>query len=334
MIHELRIKCPSCGLILDVRNSKHEAVKTITCPGCKKQLAIDFQEKPAPKPIPPLYYGEMSITLHEGLNPVPIPDCAHLEINVVRISDGGCKCIVHSLSADFPVTVNGTKLELGDRALLDVGDQLRIGNTTLVYGKAIKKEDAPISKGRLLGDDSYPKKKRHINKWLVGILSMLIATIAIFLIYQYWPKKDIAQPVAVVDRQGDSLEVVDTPTIEQDVPQTPATREVTPPTPTTRVVTPPAQVTTVETKPSYSNMSDYDLELQVRNDVAAQYELGKRLVARGDSSQIVLGINYLKMAMHNGSSDARQALQNTFNRLEQKAANGNRVAENILREQR
>lgn len=38
----LRIKCPSCGIVLEVRNSKNEKVKKITCPNCQKQLAITF----------------------------------------------------------------------------------------------------------------------------------------------------------------------------------------------------------------------------------------------------------------------------------------------------
>ena len=108
MIDQLRIKCPSCGLFLDVTNSRHEAVKAITCPGCKKRLTVDFQEKPAPKPITPFYYGEMPIALQEGLNQVPIPDCAHLEINVVRLSDGGSKCIVRPLSAE-PIVQSGQR---------------------------------------------------------------------------------------------------------------------------------------------------------------------------------------------------------------------------------
>ena len=37
-----RIKCPSCGVLLDVRNSQNEAVKMITCPQCKAQLRVMF----------------------------------------------------------------------------------------------------------------------------------------------------------------------------------------------------------------------------------------------------------------------------------------------------
>ncbi len=37
-----RIKCPSCGVVLDVRNSKNESVKQISCPKCKVGLEVIF----------------------------------------------------------------------------------------------------------------------------------------------------------------------------------------------------------------------------------------------------------------------------------------------------
>lgn len=37
------IKCPSCGVVLSVRNSKNEAVKLITCPQCKAKLSVKFR---------------------------------------------------------------------------------------------------------------------------------------------------------------------------------------------------------------------------------------------------------------------------------------------------
>lgn len=39
-----RIKCPSCGVLLDVRNSQNESVKLITCPQCKAQLKVNFSQ--------------------------------------------------------------------------------------------------------------------------------------------------------------------------------------------------------------------------------------------------------------------------------------------------
>ena len=43
-----RIKCPSCGVVLDVTNSKNESVKQITCPKCKAVLEVKFPPQQAP----------------------------------------------------------------------------------------------------------------------------------------------------------------------------------------------------------------------------------------------------------------------------------------------
>ena len=39
-----RIKCPKCGVVLEVKNSKNEEVKQITCPKCKTPLKVTFQK--------------------------------------------------------------------------------------------------------------------------------------------------------------------------------------------------------------------------------------------------------------------------------------------------
>ena len=43
-----RIKCPKCGVVLDVINSKNETIKQITCPSCSSALQVKFelQEEP------------------------------------------------------------------------------------------------------------------------------------------------------------------------------------------------------------------------------------------------------------------------------------------------
>lgn len=38
-----QIQCPNCGVILDVRNSKDETLKIITCPQCKATLRVKFR---------------------------------------------------------------------------------------------------------------------------------------------------------------------------------------------------------------------------------------------------------------------------------------------------
>ena len=46
-----RIKCPKCGVVLEVKNSKDEAVKLITCPKCKVKLQVKFQPQPQQRPL-------------------------------------------------------------------------------------------------------------------------------------------------------------------------------------------------------------------------------------------------------------------------------------------
>lgn len=52
-MNTVRIKCPKCSVLLEVRNSKNEAVKSIKCPKCGSVLQIRFRvEKEEEKPIP------------------------------------------------------------------------------------------------------------------------------------------------------------------------------------------------------------------------------------------------------------------------------------------
>lgn len=50
-MQEKRVKCTNCGVILDVRNSKGEAVKIITCPKCKSQLKVNFPPEAVQEPL-------------------------------------------------------------------------------------------------------------------------------------------------------------------------------------------------------------------------------------------------------------------------------------------
>lgn len=152
-MEELRIKCPSCGIILDVRNSRHEAVKRIVCPHCKTPLAINFQDDlptAAPKPIGALRYGEAVYQLQEGENTIGLKAPGsiatiqiatgdstllpwHATIEVRRMTTGDCKCIVSSASKDTPLTVGDVTLAAGDKVVLTRGDQIQLGHTTLIY---------------------------------------------------------------------------------------------------------------------------------------------------------------------------------------------------------
>ena len=38
-----RVKCPNCGVVLEVKNTQNETVKLINCPQCKVPLRVAFQ---------------------------------------------------------------------------------------------------------------------------------------------------------------------------------------------------------------------------------------------------------------------------------------------------
>ena len=338
MLEELRIKCPSCGIILEVKNSGHEAVKRIVCPNCKKTLAVDFQEKssdkkPEVKPFGTLFYGQMPIELHIGINKIPLPDCKHVEIEVVRLIDGNSKCIVRPLSDEFEIEYNDYVLSLKDKVALTDGDILKIGSTVLVYGHpSDSKPEVPPSYGgiKLSGGETLPapKKKPRSYGWLALIVGGVVAAIVLAVFLLHKPQqtdnidKDSYEAEEVVEGKQDTLPSDDGNNGSNRV------RPVNTPSPrptATQDPQPPVN--------DYSTMSDYDLERR-HNDPQALCELGKRKVRQNGTASIVLGINYLKKASNMGSADARQVLEAVYDRLENMAANGDSIAADILNQHR
>lgn len=60
-----RIKCPKCGVVLDVKNSKNEEVKQITCPSCKTVLQVKFQPQQEPMEAK-TYIAPPKTTVNDG----------------------------------------------------------------------------------------------------------------------------------------------------------------------------------------------------------------------------------------------------------------------------
>lgn len=46
-----KVKCPNCGAVLSVKNSKNEALKLITCPKCKASLRVKFKQQNPQEPL-------------------------------------------------------------------------------------------------------------------------------------------------------------------------------------------------------------------------------------------------------------------------------------------
>ena len=314
-MESLKIKCPSCGIILEVTNSRNEAVKRIVCPYCKKTLAITFriETKPAQEivmaALPALYYGQMRIALQEGQNQIPLPDAECFTVRVVRLKDGNCKCLV-STKQENAVRLNDEYLLLGDEVALSDGDLLRFGNTVLSFNKPVEDKIEP-PKPKL-----PPKKK----PWWIAVAASIVA---IALITAFWPKEK-----KIVEEH---------PSITKEEKKDPPPQK----SGTTGTTTSGGNrdkgnniVDRIEKPASinYDGIGDFDLEkLALKGDVVAQYKLGKRWTKTKDSTNIVKGSNYLKLASRNGSEEASRALQSVKSTLRDAADRGNTHADNLLR---
>ena len=290
MIDELRIKCPSCGVVLEVKNSRQEATKRIVCPKCKKALAVDFREKTLPR----LYYGATPLGLAEGINEMVFPGFSDVVFNVARISDGSYKCSVHALSENHPLLLNGQPQEQDDEVVLTTGDELQVDNTVLVYGRP----GNPISPTPAPTPPSSDQTPRSNGSWLWALATIATAVGVVLLVFllrskgQSDEKNDIAEEI-VVPTTTDTLvgESEKVPPIKKDDIQKVKKKE------------------SPSTVPALSQLSNYELEQKAgKGDVSAQCEIGRRYIRRGDSAHIELGKNYLRMAVSNGSSEARRIL--------------------------
>ena len=316
MLEQLRIQCPSCGIVLDVRNSKHEAIKRITCPNCHKQLAVDFQEEEKPelplKPLEALYYGEMRIDLQEGTNQIPLPVCDALEIKVVRLKDGNSKCLVHALNDEPAVLVNGEALGKEDEVALAIGDEIKIGETILTYGqqgKVLPPQTPPLR------DPKTPKPKP--KRWPYVMIALAAMVVCMYAIKHFNTKK-VENPL---------VEVGDTPIAKPIEGVDPS---VNPLTDKERHRDKKVDDEVVK-EVDYTKLHQYKLELLSKEgDAGAQYELGRRYTKDIGDNRVVLGINYLKEASRNGLSEAQRTLINVINKLQRKADNGDSIAYQIL----
>jgi ssDNA-binding Zn-finger/Zn-ribbon topoisomerase 1 len=115
----LRIKCPSCGVVLEVKNSKNEAVKKIKCPNCQTQLAVTFADLPTSmppvsrKPIDKIYQGETALQLKEGINTILDVPSHEALINVLALANGDWKYVLQALSSEVEIKLNCLPLQKG-----------------------------------------------------------------------------------------------------------------------------------------------------------------------------------------------------------------------------
>ena len=318
----LRIKCPSCGIVLEVRNSKNEKVKKITCPNCQKQLAITFGDMAAP--VGSLYEGTTRYQLNEGANAIPGIPSGLVELRVVRLKDGTPKHILRALTGEQKVSVNGQSLMQDDEVVLQRGDDLRIEAKSFSFDKPgesrpqpsiakphqeIKPESKPLQKPE---PKPEPKPKKT---WLFSLLAIVAG---ILLVLFLWPAQKIEQPK---EETKDSIVKSSTKVIkEKEKDQRQTVKQET-----------KKDVQPEKTNSDLTSMDLYSLELLAnKNDVSAQYELGQRLVRSSGSKNVVLGINWLHKASLNGSTQAQQVMNKAVHTLQTKAAQGDSIAYYIL----
>ena len=310
-MEELRIKCPSCGIILDVRNSKNEAVKRITCPNCKKQLDVTFHESPKPFQF--------------------------VEMKMVQLADGSTKTIIRVLTEEHVVKVNGELLQKDDEVVLGPDDKLEIDGKSQFNPESRKATSSSSMPKPKIGTEHTPEpthqsptppfqeSKRH--NWLLHIAIIAVIVLA-FVLWQnnrsskteVIPHKPSADSIIAPQLSETKKQKADESKPKKDVKADKVN-----------------ETKSVESsdKAIINHLSDYELEQQaMKGNAEAQCVLGKRWVNRHDSLNVVKGIKYLKLAARNGSSEAQTALRKVYAALQQSANNGSTMAGNILREQR
>ena len=207
----LRIKCPSCGIVLEVRNSKNEKVKKITCPNCQKQLAITFGDMAVP--IGSLYEGSTRYQLNEGANAIPGIPSGIVELRVVRLKDGTPKHILRALTGEQKVEVNGQNLMQDDEVVLQRGDELTIDGIAFCFEKPLEihgvsshdseqqHQPEPITPEPISPE---PKEELKTSKsswllWLTG--GMVVILLFLFL----WPTKFVHRSVEETKKSERSI---------------------------------------------------------------------------------------------------------------------------------
>ena len=167
----IRIKCPKCGVLLDVRNTGNEAERTIGCPNCNSHLKVKFKKKPDLPPVDDddaeefgtnimsgiantnvgkLLYGTTEYPLILGVNTIgrkattsaaslqiPTDDRSmsrmHSIIEVGRLYDGSVRTVIKNADNKNPTFVGGQRLLDGDRIVLRNGDVIKMGNVVVTF---------------------------------------------------------------------------------------------------------------------------------------------------------------------------------------------------------
>lgn len=164
----INIKCPCCGVVLKVTNSKNEHVKRFACPKCAKPILVPFYKlnpedgetlmdgkgaaqstqlassemqqschltyegKEYDLPIGSYSIGRQAVTSTADIQ-IDTDDLymsrEHAMMNVRRLADGGIKVDVSNLKNKNTTLVNDYLLQPGDAIVVHDGDTVKMGNT-------------------------------------------------------------------------------------------------------------------------------------------------------------------------------------------------------------
>lgn len=168
----IRVKC-GCGAIMDVTNSRNEAVKSFKCPNCGKQIDVPFHKLSADdgetrlgdrpssgatqlggfnlqhmschllldgKPYD-LQMGRNSVGRAASSSNADVQldttdkfmSRQHVVINVRRLPDGSIKCDISNDKNKNSTRVNNYTLGPDDAIVLHDGDRITMGDTTITF---------------------------------------------------------------------------------------------------------------------------------------------------------------------------------------------------------
>lgn len=158
-----RVKCPQCGVILEVKNSKNEAVKNFSCPGCHASLSVTFHKEEIDDSItrlpdrkvehaslPMLISNGQAFQLSPGRNIVGRKACTsvadiqiqtddrlisrhHALIMIDEEPSGGYRARLTNYKNKNLTRVNGVDVVDDDEVILEDGATLLMGATVLTF---------------------------------------------------------------------------------------------------------------------------------------------------------------------------------------------------------
>ena len=177
-----RIKCPSCGVLLDVRNSQNEAVKMITCPQCKAQLKVMFSQQHA---ATPQSFGE---TEYVGNS--------NGETQYVNRDNGETLYVGHSSSQSDETILADKNEEVTPGYLLYGGQKYPLGFGTNVIGRKATTSQATV---QIATDDRY-MSRQHL-----AIQVCMVSTDNVRVVVSNYHNKNASYVNGQLLNEGDQL---------------------------------------------------------------------------------------------------------------------------------